>query len=130
MFLKFFYLIFTILNARTQNLPFNYKVYKKMQEASLRKKCMLFKESCYEEITRYGNFVCCGFMILDTRFSCYDLVPNRWGTSLLRFQTHLTPSTSTPNTWEPIPHNISTFQTKECACADCVDRLCTTFEIC
>jgi hypothetical protein len=40
---------------------------------------MHFKESCYEEITRYGNFVCCGFMILDTRFSCYDLVPNRWG---------------------------------------------------
>ncbi len=83
---------------------------------------MLFTESGFEEITRYANFVSCGVMILDTRFSRYHIVPNRWGTSLLwcHPQTH-------GSLFRTI---ISTFYMDECACADRVGRLCTSFEIC
>lgn len=127
---KFLFKYSQYLTVEPKNkLPFNHK---KMQEASLRKKCMIFTESGFEEITRYANFVCSGFMILDSRFSCYDIVPNRWGTSFFRCQTHLTPSSSIPKqTHGSLFHTIiSTFQMKECACADCVGRLCTSFEIC
>lgn len=76
-----------------------------MQKASLRKKCMLFMESGFEEITRYENFVCCGFMILDTRFSCYDIVRNLGEHHCFGVKPTLHPLLPSPNTWEPIPHN-------------------------